>query len=193
MENEPSQKGCLASALGFILFVLVITGPKLMRAIDGSSKQSQMRASIDELTNGPSVQEVIVVSHYVSGIGIHNKPYPISVDFIGAEMCLECVGWNEQLRDSAIAEVKTLTEGRTVRIEFDTQRTGETISNWPDVLAYIWADDILLNEEMLRLGYLAIGDFGVNTKYRERLLEAEREAEAARVGIWAQPSLDSTP
>jgi hypothetical protein len=192
MEDKPSQKGCLATVLGFIAFALVITGPKLMRALDGLSKQSQMRAAIEELTSGPPVQQVTVVRPYVSGIGIDNEPYPITVNFIGAEMCLECAGWNEQLRDSAIAEVGALTEGRIVQIELDAQRTGEMIGNWPDVLAYVWADDILLNEEMLRLGYLVIGDFGANTKYEERLLAAEREAKAARAGIWAQTSLDST-
>ncbi|MCK4314608.1 MAG: thermonuclease family protein [Anaerolineae bacterium] len=193
MKDQPSRRGCLASGLGFIILALIIIGPKLLRAVEGSSQASHMRTSIDELTSGPSVQEVTVVRPYVSGIGIANDPYPITVNFIGAEMCTECPGWNEQLRDLAIAEVARLTTGRTVRIEFDVQRTSAMVGNWPHVLAYVWADDVLLNVEMVHLGYLVVGDFGPNTRYQEILLEAERQAKAARVGIWAQSSAISTP
>lgn len=185
MKDKPSQKGCVASVLSFLVLALIITGPKLLRAIEGSSKAAQMMASVDALVRGPSIQEVTVVRSYVSGIGIANEPYPITVDFIGAEMCTECPGWNDELRDSAIAEVTRLTADKAVKIEFDVERTSPMIGNWPDALAYVWADEMLLNAEMLRLGYLKVGDFGPNTKYQEVLLEAERKAKSAGIGLWS--------
>lgn len=78
-----------------------------------------------------------------------------------------------------------LVEGKTVRLEFDRERHDK----YDRVLAYVYADDQLLNEELLREG-LARGlfKFPYSEAMKRRFRAAEREARDARRGIWSERS-----
>ncbi len=80
-------------------------------------------------------------------------------------------------------------EGQTVRLEFDSVCTDA----YDRTLAYAWlpdgdpedeADDILINEEIIRLGYAVFyEDFG-DIRLAQLLTNAEWSAESADAGIW---------
>lgn len=76
-----------------------------------------------------------------------------------------------------------LVEGRTVRLEFDRERHDK----YDRVLAYVYANDQLVNEELLREG-LARGlyKFPYSEAMKRRFRAAEREARDARRGIWSE-------
>jgi endonuclease YncB( thermonuclease family) len=171
----------------FSVLTIIALGLGLFRAILLSSNNLIMRDSIDNLIKGSNIQYATVVNHYINGIGIENNPYPITVDFIGVSVCKDCPGWNDNLRKAAIETVNKLTKGKTVRIEFDVEKTGPQVGNWPNILGYVWVDKLLINAEMIRLGYLKADNFGENIKYREILLKAERIAREAHYGIWGIP------
>jgi micrococcal nuclease len=74
-----------------------------------------------------------------------------------------------------------LVEGRTVRLEFDRERHDK----YDRILAYVYADDKLLNEELLRAGLgRALLKFPYSDSMKRRFRKAEQEARAARRGIW---------
>jgi micrococcal nuclease len=57
-------------------------------------------------------------------------------------------------------------------------------------LRYVFLDnDIMINEEMVRSGYAQVAAFEPDFRYEERLRAAQREARAARRGIWSQDAL----
>jgi len=70
-----------------------------------------------------------------------------------------------------------------VRLRFDRER----IDQYGRFLAYVYVDDRMLNEQLVRAG-LATFEPGFNYSYSmKRLLErAEEEAKAQRRGIWSE-------
>lgn len=73
-------------------------------------------------------------------------------------------------------------EGRAVRLEFDRERR----DRFGRVLAYVYAGDLLLNEELIRAGYSrAETYFPYSEQMKRRFRAAEEQARGARRGGWA--------
>jgi micrococcal nuclease len=72
-------------------------------------------------------------------------------------------------------------EGHRVRLRFDVERT----DRFGRLLAYVWIDDLLVNETLVKEGLARAHRYGRNTALAVRLEAAEREARAARRGLWA--------
>ncbi|MBL8852114.1 MAG: thermonuclease family protein [Planctomycetaceae bacterium] len=80
---------------------------------------------------------------------------------------------------------KGLVEGRDVRLEFDRHREDQ----YGRTLAYVYIDDLFLNEEIVRQGFSrAETRFPFRSDFQKRFLAAEEEARAAQRGIWADAS-----
>lgn len=78
--------------------------------------------------------------------------------------------------------VRRHVEGRAVRLKFDRERR----DRFGRVLAYVYADDLLLNEELIRAGYSrAETHFPYSEQMKRRFRAAEEEAREARRGGWA--------
>jgi micrococcal nuclease len=77
---------------------------------------------------------------------------------------------------------KSVAENRDVRLEFDRER----VDQYGRTLAYVYVDDLFLNEELVRQGFSrAETRFPFRTDMQRRFLVAEEEARAARRGIWS--------
>jgi len=72
--------------------------------------------------------------------------------------------------------------GGAVRLQFDRER----IDRYGRFLAYVWADERMLNEELIRAG-LATAEtrFGYASAMKKRFRRAEDEAKAAGRGLWS--------
>jgi micrococcal nuclease len=85
------------------------------------------------------------------------------------------------LREQAYDFVKTLLEGKHIRLEFDVEK------NDPDhhTFAYVFLlkDNVFANAEILRQGYADLQIQTPNTKYAEKLRAAYREAFKERRGL----------
>ncbi len=83
----------------------------------------------------------------------------------------------------AASFVRSMLEGRQVRLEFDQQR----LDKYRRTLAYVYLveDGTFVNLEIIRQGY---GHAYLNYPFRQMELfrEAEREAREANRGLWAQ-------
>jgi micrococcal nuclease len=72
--------------------------------------------------------------------------------------------------------------GGSVRLEFDRER----VDRYDRFLAYVWAGDRMLNEELVRAGLAtAATQYRYSEAMKRRFRRAEDEARAAGRGIWS--------
>lgn len=74
--------------------------------------------------------------------------------------------------------------GHRVALEFDAERN----DTYGRVLAYVYCEGVFLNAELLRQGYATFYDWPPNDRYRDGLLDCQRQARAAGLGIWNLPA-----
>ncbi len=71
-----------------------------------------------------------------------------------------------------------------VRLEID----GEAVDRYGRHLAFLWHDGRLLNEELVQQGLArAKTSFDFSQPLKERLRQAQSQAQTARLGIWSVP------
>lgn len=80
-------------------------------------------------------------------------------------------------------------EGKTVHLEFDKDRR----DRYGRTLAYIYAGGRMLNEELVRAGLAVPLRIKPNTRYYDRIKQAEAEARREKRGFWIKGGLDMTP
>lgn len=75
-----------------------------------------------------------------------------------------------------------LVEGKRVTLERDVEDRDE----YGRLLRYVWRDGIMVNAELVRLGYAYSYSLPPNVKYQELFLQLEKEAREQRLGLWAE-------
>ena len=79
---------------------------------------------------------------------------------------------------------KIVNKGDTVFISFDVQAKDQE----GKLQGYVYlSDGRLLNEEIVRAGYAKAMVFPPNVKFRERFIDAHKEARTYRRGLWRSP------
>ena len=77
---------------------------------------------------------------------------------------------------------KKFLQGREPRLEYDDER----LDQHGRTLAYVWVDDRMLNEELLRAGLArAEMHFHYSSTKKDRFRKAQQEAKQARLGLWS--------
>jgi micrococcal nuclease len=85
------------------------------------------------------------------------------------------------LAHQARQELDKLTRGQRLRLEYDQL----CYDHYGRLLAYLFLPDgAMVNAELVRRGLAHVYTIPPNTRYREALLAAQREALEARRGIW---------
>jgi endonuclease YncB( thermonuclease family) len=86
----------------------------------------------------------------------------------------------------AIAINRALVEGRIVRLELDEQ----VRDRFGRVLAYVWVEregeEVMVNAELLRLGYARLRPVPPNVRYQEEFRNRQREAREGGRGLWSR-------
>jgi micrococcal nuclease len=101
----------------------------------------------------------------------------------------------EWMGPEASAANAELVAGKTVLLEKDVSET----DRYGRLLRYVWVEDgdgwLLVNLELVRLGYASSSTYQPDVKYQELLRDAEAEARGADRGLWAMhtPSPSPTP
>lgn len=83
--------------------------------------------------------------------------------------------------ETAKQQNAALVSGQTVRLEKDVSET----DRYGRLLRYVWVGDVLVNAELVRLGYARAKAYPPDTRYQTLLEAQQRDAEAAQRGIWA--------
>lgn len=82
----------------------------------------------------------------------------------------------------AKAENIALVEGKLVTLEKDVSDTDK----YGRLLRYVYVDGVFVNGELVRLGYAEAVSYPPDTRYQWQLEQLEKEARAARLGIWGE-------
>ena len=93
--------------------------------------------------------------------------------------------WVEAPEPFALAAAEAnrqLVEGRKVRLEYDVQ----TRDRFGRLLAYLYVDDAMVNEELVREGWAQLMTIRPDVKYTERFRELVEEARREHRGMWAK-------
>lgn len=84
-------------------------------------------------------------------------------------------------------KLKELIEGKEVVLEKDiTDR-----DQYGRLLRYIWLKDILINLEMVRLGYANSYTYPPDVKYQDQIVATETEARENKIGLWTPAEASS--
>lgn len=95
----------------------------------------------------------------------------------------------EPFSSDAMELNKKLLEGRKIRLEFDEER----YDPYGRLLAYVYAGEIFVNEELVKRGLADSLEIKPNIKYRDRIRRALKHAQNSRVGIWSEHDNFNTP
>jgi micrococcal nuclease len=82
----------------------------------------------------------------------------------------------------ATAVNRRLVEGKTVRLELDVQQR----DRYGRLLAYVYVGEVMVNAELVRLGYAQVMTVPPNVAHQSRFVELQRQAREAGRGLWAQ-------
>jgi micrococcal nuclease len=78
---------------------------------------------------------------------------------------------------------RTLVLDQFVRLELDV----EPRDRYGRLLAYVWVDSVMVNAELLRLGYAQLLTVPPNVRYVGLFRRLQTEAREAGRGLWAPP------
>jgi endonuclease YncB( thermonuclease family) len=92
--------------------------------------------------------------------------------------------------DSATLLLRRLMPvGATVRLEFDV--SGH--DRYRRVLAYVYAEDVFVNRELVRRGYAQVAVYPPNVKWVEVMRAAVDSAREEKVGVWRGSAFECAP
>lgn len=92
--------------------------------------------------------------------------------------------------EAAKQRLEQLIGGKQVLLESDIEEKDQ----FDRKLAYLWQDGILLNEQLVKEGYVLASGRSRNTKYQQRLLNAQEWARLMGKGLWnPERALRQTP
>lgn len=92
----------------------------------------------------------------------------------------------EPLAVEAAAFNRGLLTGRALRLETDREERDD----YGRLLAYVYADEVFVNREMVRTGHARARSYPPNLEHQTELDAAETKARRERVGIWSRAQVD---
>lgn len=153
--------------------------PELGRAPVGETTIGQVVDVVDGDTIKVEIDGEVFTVRYI-GIDTPETVHPtVPVEWMGVE---------------ASAENARLVEGQEVWLETDISE----VDRYDRLLRYVWlkqgADWLLVNSELVRLGFANSSTYPPDVRYQELFLDAERAARDADRGLWgATPTPAPTP
>lgn len=90
----------------------------------------------------------------------------------------------------ASARTKQLVDGREVWLEEDPSQG--LLDKYNRRLAYVWVDQVLINDVLVRDGYGREYTYGTGYTYQERFRADEKAARAAGSGMWSTTTCNGT-
>lgn len=93
---------------------------------------------------------------------------------------VECMG------KEASAYNASLVAGKQVRLETDISDTDK----YSRLLRYVYADDMMVNEMLVKEGFANVITYPPDVKYNKHFLVLEQEARARKRGLWSEVCAD---
>jgi micrococcal nuclease len=80
----------------------------------------------------------------------------------------------------ATALNRQLVAGKQVRLELDVQER----DRYRRMLAYVWIGEVMINAELVRLGYAQVMTVPPNVRHQAAFVKLQRDARDGRRGLW---------
>lgn len=77
---------------------------------------------------------------------------------------------------------REFVEGKRVQLEYDIERR----DRYGRTLAYVWVEEVMVNERLVELGFAQVSTYPPNVRYVDRFLGAQRRARGAGLGLWGR-------
>jgi micrococcal nuclease len=154
-------------------------------AREKTAEENRTAAATTDSEEEGDYEAVVTVRNVVDGDTVDVSPAIDGIErvrFIGVDTpeTRECPG-GQPLSQEAKAYTTTELLGQEVGLEFDVERT----DRFDRLLAYVYEDEEMFNQDLLEEGYAQVATFPPNVRYLERFLAAQEQARAAGLGIWA--------
>lgn len=117
-------------------------------------------------------------------VDIDGKSYKVRYIGIDTPETVHPTRGEEPYGREACAKNRELVEGKVVRLEKDVSETDK----YGRLLRYVWVGDLLVNAELVRLGYAQVTTYPPDVKYQDLFLKLQREAREAGRGLWGAGS-----
>src|SRR5829696_7005269 len=137
---------------------VVMRGEQVASFISAQKSSASASASASP-TSGGNYDATVTVSRVVDGDTVEISP---------------SIGGTEDVR---LIGVDT---PETVDLEFGQEK----FDDYDRLLAYVFIDGQMFNEELIKQGYAQAYPYEPNTEYADKLEEAQQEARASGLGIW---------
>jgi len=127
--------------------------------------QAQVVRVVDGDTIEVSIGGTLYKVRYI-GIDTPETKHPKKpVEWMGAE---------------AAAKNEELVGGKIVGLEKDISETDQ----YGRLLRYVWIGDLMVNAELVRLGFAQVSTYPPDVKYQDFFLRLQKEAREAQRGLW---------
>ena len=124
---------------------------------------TEEKVTVTRVIDGDTI--VIAGGAHVRYIGMDTPEIYPEVEYYGLE---------------AKAKNIELVEGKVVTLVKDVSETDK----YGRLLRYVYVDGVFVNGELVRLGYARAVAYPPDTRYESLLSQLEKEAKAAKLGIW---------
>ena len=148
-------------------------------AAQNPSLTASASASSAPGVSGGDYDATVTVSRVVDGDTIEISPSIGGIEdvrLIGVDTPEEVEPYGPEASNFATSEL----EGERVGLEFGQEK----VDDYDRLLAYVYIDGQMFNEELVEQGYAQAYPYEPNTKYANTFEEAQQEARASGLGIW---------
>lgn len=153
--------------------------PEIQQTEETLGEETEV-SSIDIETN------TVVIKRVIDGDTVETES-GLKIRYIGIDTpemnSIECYA------EEATKKNRELVEGKEVRLEKDVSET----DRYQRLLRYVWINDVMINELLVREGFAKSSTYPPDVKYQERFREAERLAREEERGLWGDVCITPTP
>lgn len=169
--TAPPAKGRVASTM--------VTPAPVVSPVPTASPTSSLPPTPAAKHNGTLVKVINVVDGDTIKIATGQTVRYIGIDTpetVHPDKPVMCYG------KEAAAKNTELVEGKVVELEKDVSETDK----YGRLLRYVWLEDELVNEFLVREGYAQSSSYPPDVKYQSRFVSAQRLARSEEKGLWSR-------
>lgn len=144
--------------------------------------------------NEPNKSEIVTLSKCVDANSARFMlgTTEIKVRFIAIESSEKIIAeYNDEINGSTVDEYvcSALTNAKEIKIEYE--QNSEETDKYGRTLAWVFVDDVLLQENLVKQGYSKVAYLYDTYAHNEKLKEAEKYAKDNELGMWQVEKVDT--